>query len=208
MRTVELTCDVCGKTFERNKNEHVRSLKLGRRMYCSRHCCGIANAVNLPDSTVEGAVHLNPANKRDDLSPFRWHFRNTKRRNKDFNLTLQDIKDQWELQGGVCPYTGWHLKNMPTTNLVHQLPLTPDRASLDRIDSTKGYVPGNIQFVSIMAQYAKNCFSEQQLLDFCKQVVTHAQLVRPDQIPALSGTSCAGSGLAEAQLQVNQELVS
>ena len=175
MRTVELTCSVCGKTFERNKNEHTRNLKIGRKTYCSRHCCGIANAVNLPDSTVEGAAHLNPANKLDDLSPFRWHFRNIKRRGKDFNLVLEDLKCQWEDQSGICPYTGWAMKNMPTTNQVHQLPLTPDRASLDRLDSTKGYVKGNIQFVSYMAQCAKNAFTEQQLFDFCQRVVKHAE---------------------------------
>jgi hypothetical protein len=36
---------------------------------------------------------------------------------------------------------------------------TPDRASLDRIDSKKGYVRGNVEFISLMAQYAKNEWS-------------------------------------------------
>ena len=62
---------------------------------------------------------------------------------------------------------------MRTMSYTDQLPLTPDRASLDRIDSTKGYVKGNIQFVAVMAQYAKHGFTEQELLGFCKRVVEH-----------------------------------
>jgi hypothetical protein len=61
------------------------------------------------------------------------------------------------------------MENMSTKN---QLPKTPDRASLDRIDSSKGYVNGNIQFVSYMAQIAKNEFSDGELRSFCEAVVT------------------------------------
>ena len=175
MRTVELTCSVCGKKFERRAAEHKRNLKFGRKTLCGRKCHGLSNVSNLPAHTPESASHLDPANRRDSLSPFRWHFRNIKRRGKDFNLLVEDLKDQWDRQGGICPYTGWALKNMSTTNYSHQLPLTPDRASLDRIDSTRGYIKGNIQFVSVMAQYAKHKFGEQQLFDFCKQVVKHEQ---------------------------------
>lgn len=175
MRTLELTCSLCLKTFERSVGEHNRNQKIGRKTLCSRRCTGLSNATNLPRSTAASAAHLRSYTRLDLLSPFRWHFRNIKRRGKDFDLVVEDLKTQWELQNGICPYTGWHLKNMPTTNHVHQLSLTPDRASLDRIDSTKGYVRGNIQFVSYMSQCAKNAFTGQQLLDFCKQVVTHEQ---------------------------------
>lgn len=180
MSKVKLTCSVCGDNFLREKKEHTRSQKLGRAIFCGLKCSGSAHARFLPPTQPEDANRLNSANRRDQLSPFRWHLRNLSRRSnekgrrlKEVAIQLQDLKDQWDLQGGVCPYTGWQLKNMPTTSPTDQLPLTPDRASLDRIDSTKGYVRGNIQFVSVMAQYAKNGFSEQELLNFCKQVVEY-----------------------------------
>jgi len=47
---------------------------------------------------------------------------------------------------------------------------TPDRASLDRIDSSKGYVKGNIQFVSLIAQYAKNDWNGDVIFEFANAV--------------------------------------
>ena len=51
------------------------------------------------------------------------------------------------------------------SNVLH-----PKTASLDRIDSCKGYVFGNVQFVSVMANYGKRDFLEEELLRFCKAV--------------------------------------
>lgn len=85
------------------------------------------------------------------------------------NITLQDLKDQWEKQGGKCPYTGWDMKFDGCTKRKG-LRRTPDRASLDRIDSSKGYIKGNIQFVSLIAQYAKNDWNDDVILEFANAV--------------------------------------
>ncbi len=53
---------------------------------------------------------------------------------------------------------GWHKKK------------SIKRASLDRIDSSKCYTPSNIQFVCLIANYAKNNFLESEMLEFCKAV--------------------------------------
>ena len=39
-------------------------------------------------------------------------------------------------------------------------------ASIDRINSSKGYVRGNIQYVSRNINYAKGILTHQQMLDF------------------------------------------
>ncbi|BDA67962.1 hypothetical protein RIVM261_025310 [Rivularia sp. IAM M-261] len=67
-------------------------------------------------------------------------------------------------------YTGWNLENFATTSLWNNHQLHPRTASLDRIDSKLGYIEGNVQFVSVMANYAKLDFQEAQLLEFCKAV--------------------------------------
>lgn len=59
---------------------------------------------------------------------------------------------------------------MPSSAYASQLPSTPDRASLDRKDSSKGYTPDNIQFVSMMANYAKNRWNDKELFEFCSAV--------------------------------------
>ena len=45
-----------------------------------------------------------------------------------------------------------------------------NRASVDRIDSSKGYTKDNIQFVAMIAQYAKHTFTEKELFTFCHAV--------------------------------------
>jgi len=171
-KTIELTCDVCGTQFHRRKAEHDRCLKREhKRNFCSRKCCGKGTADNIPSESKRWD-HLDPGNKADEFSPFRWHYRNAKRRKHEFDVTLEDLKGVWDKQKGRCPYTGWELKNMENMSTKNQLPKTPDRASLDRIDSSKGYVNGNIQFVSYMAQIAKNEFSDGELRSFCEAVVT------------------------------------
>jgi hypothetical protein len=102
------------------------------------------------------------------------HLRLARRRIKlngrECNITLEYLKALWEQQDGRCVYTGWELENLEATSLWDNHKLHPRTASLDRIDSTLGYVPGNVQFVSVMANYAKRDFLESQLLEFCKAV--------------------------------------
>jgi len=39
-------------------------------------------------------------------------------------------------------------------------------ASLDRIDVTQGYLQGNVRFVAVPVNLAKNSFSDAELLEF------------------------------------------
>jgi hypothetical protein len=99
------------------------------------------------------------------------HQKGSKRRAElPMSITIDDLRRQWEKQRGICPYTGWRLilKRVNTKQ-------TPMQASLDRIDSSCGYVPNNIQFISLMANYAKNAFNDDLMIYFCKAVArTHA----------------------------------
>ena len=174
-KTIELTCDTCGKQFHKRRAEHNRCLKRGhKRKFCSLKCCGKATIDNIPPESKVWD-HLVANNKSDEYSPFRWHYRNAKRRKHEFDLTLEYLKELWEKQDGKCPYTDWPLKQMKDTSHKNQLPTTPDRTSLDRIDSSKGYVKGNVQFICYMAQNAKNKFTSAQLKSFCESMVVHCK---------------------------------
>ena len=65
----------------------------------------------------------------------------------------------------------------PATTYGSPRALQMDKASVDRIDNHKGYVPGNIQFVCMIANFAKNVFSESDLLMFCSAVAKHQELI-------------------------------
>lgn len=75
------------------------------------------------------------------------------------------IKDAWQLflaQDRKCALTGLDLI------------FGEDRtASLDRIDSKKGYILGNLQWVHKDINRMKQCFSQDVFIQYCKMVALH-----------------------------------
>ncbi len=187
-KMVELTCSVCGKVFIRYASEVKRNQQLGRRVYCSLKCTGKDNVGNLPP-TPHDLEYLQPGKQTDEYSPFREYFklikRRTLQRNEELIITLEDIKQQWDEQNGTCPFTGWKLQ-IPRTSRWEEFPITPRRASIDRIDSSIGYMPDNIQFVAVMANYCKNNFTDQDVIDFCRAVVAYQDKLAEEKDNALS----------------------
>lgn len=49
-------------------------------------------------------------------------------------------------------------------------------ASLDRIDSSQGYVRGNVQWLHKDINWMKNTLTEERFVDLCKQVAKHAEV--------------------------------
>lgn len=47
--------------------------------------------------------------------------------------------------------------------------------SLDRIDSSKGYEPGNIQYVTLVVNLAKKNMTDADFITMCKQVAGHSK---------------------------------
>jgi len=167
---IELTCCTCGVVFERKSSEAKRNANLGMRIFCSRQCRGKKIASDTPIEKRVNTVNLPKI--LDEFSPFRPHLKMAKNHAKKINqfveITVDDLKRQWEVQKGKCPFTNWDLLNYKSTRDV---PVRcPNRASLDRIDCTKGYAKDNIRFVSMMAQFAKNNFSDGDLKHFCESV--------------------------------------
>jgi hypothetical protein len=150
-KKVELVCEVCKKTFNREKREQKRNEKIGRKTYCSRSCSGKGNIKNIPEDKRGNVGFLKSGSLTDDFTPFRYHLRQARYRKREFDLTLEYLKEIWDLQKGKCIYTGIELKNWNYhgNNSIYT-------ASLDRIDSSKGYVRGNVQFVSRNINLMKN----------------------------------------------------
>jgi hypothetical protein len=159
---VNLSCSKCNEPFSKEKKEYDRQIKNGKtKFYCQTSC------------VYEGTSN----SKKNELSPFMFVIRSTKKTAKfrkfDFNLTSKYLKGVWEKQAGRCPYTRIQLE-YPTYKYAH----SPRKASLDRIDSSKGYVEGNVEFVCVFVNLGKNGFGKQEILSILEEykngVVTKA----------------------------------
>ncbi len=87
--------------------------------------------------------------------------------------TLQFAEDLWKLflqQNKKCALSGIEL----TFSKIRK-DTTGKTISLDRIDSSKGYVPGNVQFVHKHINIMKNKFDQDYFISLCKSIINHDQ---------------------------------
>jgi hypothetical protein len=171
-KTITIKCDYCKKDFDKIKIEYERASKRGyNHHYCSRTCAGKVSVKNIPKEKKTWG-HLLGRNNSDDYTDFRYYLRTASRRLKDCDITLEDLKTVWCEQNGICPYSGIKLQLSRYTKVVKN-PIYS--ASLDRIDSSKGYVKGNIQFVSRPINYMKNNMSHEQTIELI-EILKHNSL--------------------------------
>lgn len=159
---IEVICGnpKCNKLFMKDGSEVRRTKKRGGDNYCSLSCSGIVNRKQLDSGNVK---NLKDSTKADKYTGLREHLRRAKYRNQEVNITLDDLLEQWNLQLGFCVYTG--------VRLIHPIRIKDEgliyMAYLDRIDSSIGYMKGNIQFISAAANMAKNKMTHKQMIEFC-----------------------------------------
>jgi hypothetical protein len=156
----------CNKEFYKDSSEVKRNKMVGRKNHCSLECCGYTSHKHLKKYSEENIKYLIPYQgpKRDQYTGLREHFRRVKKRKHNYDISLQDLLDLWDDQKGICIYSGVKLvhPNEGGNNL--------NTASLDRIDSTKGYVKGNLQFISIICNQAKNNLIHDDMMLFLKTI--------------------------------------
>lgn len=89
-------------------------------------------------------------------------------RNIDFNITIEYIYDLYEKQGAICALSGLNL-SLPCSDEHY---VTGNyTASLDRIDSNKGYTKDNIQWVHKWINRMKQNLQENEFLYLCSCIV-------------------------------------
>lgn len=165
---IKVKCDFCKKSFGKELRYHKRSIKRGVKVsFCGKSCAGKYQIFKNP-LLIE---NLNKGRDLDEFSCVRRQLISARSRSKkkglECSITLKLLIDLWESQEGRCALSG--IKIILPVKVADQKK-SPFSASLDRIDSNKGYVPGNIQWVCLIGQYAKNSFSEKDLLIFCEAV--------------------------------------
>jgi hypothetical protein len=171
------TCFNCGCEFEKPVSEIKRNEKFGRHNFCSRTCVGHFNTerIKLIKTTYDISKHSN--NGRDEYTGFREFLRRVKSRNYENNLDLDYLKELWEKQN-ICVYTGVKLVLPKRKGWNNQLFC----ASIDRIDSNLGYVKGNIQYISIAANHAKNNMSHEEMITLCQLIYEHKKTLPESKV--------------------------
>ena len=182
---VQLICHYCHKTFFKEKKEYIRQIKRGRDIfYCGLSCATYLNpgvlkqreyAKSHPEETYNTMISSPKYKKRakDEYSSFRIYLTNLNNRLKNFSkrkttcdLDFYFLKELWEKQKGICPYSGLKME----LKTSHNKRATPFQASLDRIISGKDYTKDNVEFVCLAVNYAKNSFPKGQMTDFFNKV--------------------------------------
>lgn len=89
----------------------------------------------------------------------------SKEKNIDFSITIEDIKNQYKLQDGKCFYTKQEILIPIGFSSKHAS--GPSIASIDRIDSSKGYIAGNIQLTTKVINLFKHALSHEEFIKMC-----------------------------------------
>jgi hypothetical protein len=88
-----------------------------------------------------------------------------KRKGFEVNITAADAWNIINNQKWKCALTG--------VDFVAAGTASPNQASLDRIDSKKGYVHGNIRYVTYRVNMFKKDWPDDVFFTLCKQIATH-----------------------------------
>ena len=93
---------------------------------------------------------INRSRKSKQSLLFESAQRRAKECSREFSITLEDI-----VIPEFCPYLG----------------IKMDKPSLDRIDTSKGYIPGNVQVISFKANTMKSNASINELITFAENIL-------------------------------------
>lgn len=180
-KLTEIQCDGCYSLFMKPTKEVTRRTKNGKKMYCTMSCYGIHAAVKNIDknycTSAANIEHLRNNRQKgigfakhyaDEDVVFAQYIRRAKHRRKsEINETIswQYLKQIWRDQEGLCAIT-----KIP---LIHNADNNNEKASLDRIDSSLGYIEGNVQFISCTMNYAKSNSTDQCAHDLISLILLH-----------------------------------
>jgi hypothetical protein len=94
-----------------------------------------------------------------------------KARNLSFELTITEMWSLFLAQGGKCALSGWGIEFSPRGGTQKR----KRTASLDRIDSARGYICENVQWVHRDINKMKSNKAESELFALCRDIADHTR---------------------------------
>ncbi len=149
VKTIPYTknCSGCGKEQHYGRKDHYMSAVRG-----DWKCKSCSNSSNV----FKGRVGPMP------ITWFHTKRKGGEHRGYAWDLTPEYVIELYEAQGRVCALTGWPIgwseKGLTAT------------VSIDRIDSSEGYLQGNVQLLHKDVNMAKQQYSQEYFIEICKAV--------------------------------------
>lgn len=156
-----LKCD-CGNIYQA-KTSQLTGKAGHRTISCKCKRYDINNRPFTKDPNVIGYKELS-------MSIWNIYKTNSRKKNLDFSVTSKYAYDLYLNQNKKCVYTGWDINFGKIVKIDNKNKVIDKTASLDRIDNSKGYIEGNIQWVHKHINSMKNSHSEQYFIELCSAV--------------------------------------
>lgn len=86
-------------------------------------------------------------------------------KNRRATLSKEFLCDLYYRQKGLCAISGISMTHEQSGGKC------PSNISIDRIDSTKGYIEGNVQLVCSLVNTMKMQYTKEELLFWCRAIV-------------------------------------
>lgn len=151
---------------EKNKNGHIK--------YLCECDCGNSKEIFGTHLREGKIVSCGCKHKVNGVTGEMWYkitsakvHKRIKRNNLDFDVTKEYLNDLFINQEGKCRLSGLKITFPKRWNDKEYT------ASLDRIDSSKGYVKGNVQWVHKHVNIMKNIFPQEMFIYMCKQITNN-----------------------------------
>lgn len=107
--------------------------------------------------------------KRASLSPRNYINALLSHKHRRDCLDIDYMMGIYDAQNGRCALSGRKMTYLRGHGNIST------NISIDRIDSSKGYVKGNVQLVCRIVNLIKNEWDQEELIDFCRDIINTAQ---------------------------------
>jgi hypothetical protein len=162
-------CSTCkelkpNSEYSPNKNKRVID-SLGRAFVCECKMC--RRKYNASEKVLKRKRELAPTQRnKHRLNVIFWSSKqNAKKRNLEHNIDLEYVRELFDNQKGLCYYTG---KEMFID--TREKDNNEDSVSLDRFDSSKGYIKGNVVLCRWVINRMKNDLTTDKLFEVVKEI--------------------------------------
>jgi hypothetical protein len=176
--------DLTGKIFDKLSVKEIDSTKTNRIYWICKCECGVIKSI-MAKHLKSGLVKSCGCSKQltgkknnswkgyEEISGKYWNslIRGAKIRKLEFNINIEYAWELFLTQNKKCALTGIDL--IFESNSKNS---TQRNASLDRIDNTKGYIRGNVQWVDKRLNVMKMDLSLDFFLNACKMVTEYKRL--------------------------------